>query len=478
MAFQNLIGGDLRPASSGMVIDSIDPATGEAWAQFPRGGPADAVAALAAARDAFPEWSRLAPDARARYLVAAADALTPHLETLAELEARDTGRLLSETSRRDVPLAIELWRAAAHEGEALAEGEVAYLGETGVAVNRREPHGVVLAITPWNAPLLSASQKAALALAAGNTVILKPAELAAASVLRLGEILSGVLPPGVLNIVCGTGDEVGTPLVQSRDVNMITFTGSIETAKKITSASSGAPKPMTLLLGGKSANIVFAEADLDKAAKSAAREGIFTSNAGQICYAGSRILIQRSIYDDFMKRLADEAQLIRLGSPSAPDTSMGPLISRSHHDWVTSFLESGQAEGVELIFGGGHGPGLVEESLAGGFWVEPTLFATDNPGARVCQEEIFGPVAVAMPFESEGDAIRLANESRYGLAAAVWTSDLGVAQRMIRGLNAGMVWVNAYRTGVFPFEGRGDSGYGSDSLAAFTRAKAALIAAG
>jgi (Z)-2-((N-methylformamido)methylene)-5-hydroxybutyrolactone dehydrogenase len=356
------------------------------------------------------------------------------------------------------------------------EGRSVDFGPGSLGLTRREPYGVTLGIIPWNSPISTFSAKAAFGLAAGNTVIIKPAEQATVSTLRLGELLREVLPPGTLNIVSGLGEEVGDPLVRSRGVNKISLTGSVETAKIITRASADSLKPLALELGGKSPNIVFADADLDKAATGVTTQAIFTANAGQICYGGSRILIQRPVYEEMISRMTDIAAGIRLGDPLSAETTMGPIVSAEQYERVTSYLEIGAKEGAELVFGGRFGPEVVGDGrFAGGYWVEPTLFATTDNALRICQEEIFGPVAVAIPFDTEDEAIAIANDSAYGLAAGVWTTNLGTAQRMFRGLETGTVWVNTFRKVLFPLEGVKDSGYGHDSVLAYTREKSCLI---
>jgi aldehyde dehydrogenase (NAD+) len=473
--YSNLIGGELRAAAGGGTLDSIDPATGQVWAKIPRSTAPDAEAAVTAARAAFPGWSALAPAARAHYLRKVADVFAKNAKELAEIETRDNGRIIGETARRDLPGMTYLWNSAAAQCDDAAEGRSVDFGPGTLGLTRREPFGVVLGIIPWNSPISTFSGKAAFALAAGNTFILKPAEQATVSMLRLAELLREVLPPGTLNIVSGLGEEIGDPLVRSRGVDRVSLTGSTETAKLITRASADSLKPMAFELGGKSPNIVFADADLDKAAVGVSTQAIFTGNAGQICYGGSRILIQRPVYDEMISRIRAVAAGVRLGDPLSADTTMGPIVSKEQYDRVVSYLEIGAKEGAELVFGGRFGAELVEGAYAGGYWVEPTLFATGDNSLRICQEEIFGPVAVAIPFDTEEEALAIANDSAYGLAAGVWTTDLGTAQRMFRALDVGTVWVNTFRKVLFPLEGRKDSGYGHDSLLANTREKACLI---
>jgi aldehyde dehydrogenase (NAD+) len=473
--FSNLIGGELR--TTDRLLDSVDPATGAVWARIPRSGQAEAAAAVAAAKEAFPAWAALPAGGRAHYLRKVADVFAANAKELAEIETRDNGRIIKETAKRDLPGMTYLWHIAAAECGAAVEGKTVILGPGSMGFTRREPYGVVVGIIPWNSPISTFSAKAAFALAAGNTVVIKPAEQATVSTLRLGELLREVLPPGVLNIVSGLGEEVGDALVRHPDVGRISLTGSTETAKIITRASTDALKPLAFELGGKSPNIVFADADLDAAAKGISVRSIFTGNAGQVCVAGSRILVQREIFDEMLDRVATIAKGIKLGDPLSPDTTMGPIVSAEQYERVTSYLGIAEKEGAELVFGGRSGAEIVDEPYAGGYWVEPTLYTTTDNSLRVCQEEIFGPVAVALPFDSDDEAVTIANASSYGLAAGVWTRDLDRAHRMFRDLQAGTVWVNTYRTMPpgLPFEGMKDSGYGHDSVLANTREKSCVI---
>ncbi|MGP3913214.1 aldehyde dehydrogenase family protein [Nonomuraea sp. 10N515B] len=472
--YRNLIGGELVAAAR--TMDSVDPATGEVWTRVPASGPAEAEAAVAAARAAFPAWSALPALARAHFLRKVSEVFARHAEELARLETRDNGRILRDTLKKDLPGMAYLWQLAAGQCLDAVKGETVILGPDALGLTRREPYGVVVCIIPWNSPISTFSAKAAYALAAGNTVIVKPAEQASASVLRLGELLAGVFPPGVLNIVSGLGEEVGDALVRHRDVGKISLTGSTATGQAITRASADALKPMTFELGGKSPNIVFPDADLDAAAQGVTVNSIYTGNAGQVCVAGSRILIHRSIWDDMLGRIQRICAGLVLDDPQDLATTMGPIVSAGQFERVTSYLELAEKEGARLVFGGRTGADVVP-GLPGGYWVEPTLFTTEDNSLRVCQEEIFGPVAVALPFETDEEALEIANDSPYGLAAGVWTRDLGRAHRFVRDLQSGTVWVNTFRQMPpgLPFGGVKDSGYGHDSVLEFTREKAAII---
>ncbi|NUP01974.1 MAG: aldehyde dehydrogenase family protein [Nonomuraea sp.] len=472
--YRNLIGGELVRADR--TMDTVNPATGEVWAQIPASGAREADAAVAAARAAFPAWSAMPALGRARYLRKVSELFGRYAEELARLETTDNGRILRDTLKRDLPGMAHLWQLAAGQCLEAVKGDTVVLGPDTLGLTRREPYGVAVCVIPWNSPVSTFSAKAAYALAAGNTVIVKPAEQASASVLRLGELLAEVFPPGVLNIVSGLGEEVGDALVRHRGVGKISLTGSTATGQAITRASADALKPLTFELGGKSPNIVFPDADLDAAAQGVTVNSVYTGNAGQVCVAGSRILLHRSIWDEMLDRIRRVCAGLILGDPLDLATTMGPIVSDGQFERVRSYLETAEKEGARLVFGGRSGAEVVP-GLPGGYWVEPTLYTTEDNGLRVCQEEIFGPVAVAIPFESDEEALAIANDSPYGLAAGVWTRDLGRAHRFVRDLESGTVWVNTFRQMPpgLPFGGVKDSGYGHDSVIEYTREKAAII---
>ncbi|RSM97555.1 aldehyde dehydrogenase [Nonomuraea sp. WAC 01424] len=472
--YRNLIGGELVRADR--TMDTVNPATGEVWAQIPASGAREAEAAVAAARAAFPAWSAMPALGRAHFLRKVSELFGRHAEELARLETRDNGRILRDTLKKDLPGMAYLWQLAAGQCLDAVKGDTVVLGPDTLGLTRREPYGVAVCIIPWNSPVSTFSAKAAYALAAGNTVIVKPAEQASASVLRLGELLAEVFPPGVLNIVSGLGEEVGDALVRHRHVAKVSLTGSTATGQAITRASADALKPLTFELGGKSPNIVFPDADLDAAAQGVTVNSVYTGNAGQVCVAGSRILVHRSIWDDLLGRIRRICAELVLDDPLDLATTMGPIVSAGQFERVRSYLETAEKEGAELVFGGRAGAEVVP-GLPGGYWVAPTLYTTEDNGLRICQEEIFGPVAVAIPFESDEQALAIANDSPYGLAAGVWTRDLGRAHRFVRDLESGTVWVNTYRQMPpgLPFGGVKDSGYGHDSVLEYTREKAAII---
>ena len=369
-----------------------------------------------------------------------------------------------------------LWDRAAGQTLEAVTGRSVQLDATTLGYTKREPFGVVAAIVPFNAPLAHGLAKASVVLAAGNTVVLKPPEQASPAILRFAELVKDILPPGVLNIVSGLGADVGDPLTRHPDVRKITMTGSAGTARMIQRAAADHLTSAVFELGGKSPNIVFSDADLDKAALGVTRQAIFTANAGQACVGGSRILIQRAILNEMLPRMETHMKALKLGDPFDEATTMGPLISKAQFDKVVGYIEYGKKE-TKLLYGGRYGAELVP-SLPGGFWVEPTLFMTEDNSLRICQEEIFGPVATVIPFDTEDEAIAIANDSHYGLAAAVWTKDVARINRCVQEIRAGTVWINTYLQTRYelPFVGMKDSGYGHDDVLEFTREKTAIIA--
>ena len=431
-------------------------------AEVARAGPAEVDEAVARARQALPAWRSLAPGSRAALLYRLADVLAAHLEELAGLEARNAGKAIGD-ARAEMGMVVDTFRYYAGAPERLLGETIPVAG--GQAFTVREPLGVVGLITPWNFPLTIAAWKLAPALAAGNTVVLKPAELTPLTALRFAELaLEAGIPEGVVNVVVGPGRTCGQRLVEHPDVAKIAFTGSTEVGRSIAAGAAATIKRVTLELGGKSANIVFADADLEAAA-AAAPMAVF-GNAGQDCCARSRILVQKSALERFMALLEPHVMALRVGDPLDEDTQMGPLISAGQRETVESFLD-------------GQAPVAFRGSAPGGkgFWFAPTVMAPVDPGDRVAQEEVFGPIVAVIPFAEEADAVRLANDTIYGLSGSIWTRDGARALRVARAVETGVLSINS-NTSVrvsTPFGGFKQSGYGRElgphALEAYTELK-------
>lgn len=466
--FYNLIDGGRRSARSGAWLESKNPATAEVWALIPAGDSSDIDDAVAAARRAFRgPWRKMPAMQRAALLRKIGDLIAAHADELARIETRDNGKILAETMAGDLPAVTQMFHYWAGAADKL-HGETVEIGPTSLNYVRREPIGVVGIVIPWNSPLSVFTAKVGAALAAGNTVVVKPAEAASCSVLAAAQLFAEAgFPPGVVNVVAGLGATAGDALAGHPGVGKITLTGSTATARAITRRSADAIKPLSFELGGKSANIVFADADLDAAAIGTTTMAVFTGSAGQSCIAGSRILVQSSIYDEMVARMSAIARTIRVGDPMDRATGMGPIALDRQFDKVRDYIELGRSEGGEILFGGRSGAELFDPDspFGRGYFVEPTLFAGLDNQARTCREEIFGPVACIMPFEDEEEALAIANDSPYGLVCGLWTNDLKRTHRMAASVDVGAVWVNTYRKihWALPFGGTKDSGYGRDS---------------
>ena len=471
------VGGEWTDAASGRTFTSVNPATAEPLAEVAEGDAADIDAAVSAARNAFEQgrWPEMDGRARARVLHAIADGLEARADELARLETMDNGKPLREARMFDVKESIECFRYYAGWADKIY-GDVIPLPGPYLNYTRREPVGVCGAIIPWNYPLQMAAWKVAPALACGNTVILKPAEQTPLSALELGRIAAEAgLPAGVLNVIPGFGESAGAALVRHPDVDKIAFTGSTEVGRTIQREAAATLKRVSLELGGKSPNIVLADADIEAAVRGAT-SAIFY-NTGQACTAGSRLLVAEQIHDEFLDKLAKRAEGMKPGDPLDPKTRMGPLVSQEQLDRVLGYIEKGKQEGAEMLTGGER----VEVNGKRGYFLNATIFDQVTPEMTIAREEIFGPVLAVTSFADFDEAIALGNQTEYGLAAAVWTRDVKVAHRAAHALRAGTVWINMYHTldTGSPFGGYKQSGYGRElgrhALDLYTQVKSVWV---
>jgi len=479
---QMLIDGRWTDSASGKTFPVYNPATGEVAAQVAEGDREDINRAVAAARKAFDDgsWRNLTPSQRGRIIWKIGDLILEHLDVLAELEALDNGKPIGVAQVADVPLAADLFHymagwATKIEGNTIPISVPYAPGARFHAYTVREPVGVVGQIIPWNFPLLMAAWKLGPVLATGNAVVLKPAEQTPLSCLYLGQLLQEAgVPDGVVNIVPGYGETAGAALAAHDGVDKIAFTGSTEVGKMIVQAAAGNLKKVTLELGGKSPNVLYKDvADLDTAIEGAANAIFF--NHGQCCCAGSRLYAEREIFDDVLNGVVEHARKIRLGPGLCADTDMGPLVSDEQLSRVMGFMESGEHEGASFLSGG-------RRIGDAGYFVEPTVITKSRPDMKIVKEEIFGPVVVAEPFDSPEEILSIANDSEYGLAAAVWTRDIAKAHRTAEMLRAGTVWINCYNIfdSALPFGGYKQSGWGREMghevLDNYTETKAICVA--
>jgi aldehyde dehydrogenase (NAD+)/betaine-aldehyde dehydrogenase len=451
------IGGEFVDSAEGARIAVLNPHDNSLLAEVAEARAADIDRAVEAARRAFPAWKRVWAAERGRLLLKLADAIEADADFLSRLEALDTGHPIRDTRGLDVPRTAATFRYFAGMADKI-DGRVPPV-ETGfLNYIAREPVGVVGQIVPWNFPLMFTGWKLGPALAAGNTVVLKPAELTPLSTLRVAQLAAGILPAGVLNIVPGYGATAGQYLAEHRGVDKIAFTGSTATGRKIVQASAGNLKRVTLELGGKGANIVFDDAPLEAAVMGSAF-AIF-HNQGQACIAGSRLLLQERVADAFLDKFLALAKSIRMGDPLDPQTEMGPLTSTLHQERVLNYIEAARAQGSEILLGG---KTPVRADLQKGCYLEPTV-VTARPEDRVCQEEVFGPFVSVTRFRDEGEVVEIANGTSYGLGGGLWTRDLQRAHRVAAAMRTGMVWINTYKrvNPNSPFGGVGQSGYGRD----------------
>ena len=460
MNIRNYIDGAFSDPVGGQFLDNIDPSTGNAYGLIPRSQAADVDLAVAAAKAAFPAWSSLSAAERSTWLMKVSNAIDAKLDTLALAESKDNGKPLKLATAVDIPRARDNFKfyatAILHDAY-----ETHDMGVNGFNYTLRQPIGVAGCISPWNLPLYLFSWKIAPALAAGNTVVAKPSEVTPATAYLLSEILDEIgFPKGVLNIVHGLGAEVGAAIVAHNDTNIISFTGGTQTGKAISSVAAPMFKKISLELGGKNANVIFDDCDFEDAVNTSVRAAF--ANQGQICLCGSRIYVQRGIYEKFKAAFLERVNGLTVADPLTNEARMGAVVSKEHMEKVLSYIELAKEEGGTLLTGG-HRVKL-DGRCEKGYFIAPTVFENLPAGCRTNQEEIFGPVVTLTPFDTEEEALAMANGTAYGLAATIWTSDLKTAHRMAAGLHAGIIWVNCWllRDLRTPFGGVKQSGVGRE----------------
>jgi aminomuconate-semialdehyde/2-hydroxymuconate-6-semialdehyde dehydrogenase len=474
----NFIGGEFRPPEAGRYLEDVNPATGEVIAEIADSDRSDVDAAVAAASRAFPSWRRTSAEERSKRLLRLASLVEENFDELASLESEDSGKPVALARRLDVPRAVKNFRffatAILH-----AEAKCHPMDDGSLNYTLRQPLGVAGLISPWNLPLYLLTWKIAPAVAAGNCCVAKPSELTPLTANRLAELVAEAeIPPGVVNIVHGRGAGAGRALTSHPGVPLISFTGGTQTGADVMAAAGPLFKKVSLELGGKNPNIVFADADLEEAVAGSIPSSF--ANQGEICLCGSRIFVERTIYDEFLGRFLERTKKLKVGDPQDPATEVGALISRAHLAKVSGYVDLARQEGGEVLCGGTRPAGLPER-LRGGYYLEPAVVVGLDCSRRVMQEEIFGPVVTVAPFDTPEEAVQYANGSRYGLSASVWTRDVGKAHRVAAAIDSGTVWVNTWllRDLRVPFGGMKDSGVGReggfDSLDFFTEAKNVCI---
>ena len=473
----NYINGEFKSPSSNQFLDNYNPATGEVYSLIPDSDSADVNAAVKAAKAAFPVWSALTREERSQHMLNISNGITERLDELAEAESADNGKPVWLAAKVDIPRASDNFKffatAILHDSSELHDADGKFLNYT-----LRQPIGVAGCISPWNLPLYLFTWKIAPALAAGNTVVAKPSEITPMTAYLLSEICNEVgFPKGVLNIVHGLGAKVGSAITEHADVPIISFTGGTETGKTIARVAAPMFKKLSLELGGKNPNIIFDDCDLDEAVNTSLRSSF--ANQGQICLCGSRVYVQKGIYEQFKTRFVKAVSEMKVGDPKSSDSKLGAVVSKAHFDKVLSYVELAKEEGGTVLFGG-----KEAETNLGGWFLEPTVIEGLDEKCRTNQEEIFGPVVTIQPFETEEEVLEYANGTKYGLASTVWTSDLAKAHRVANKLHTGIVWINCWlvRDLRTPFGGVKQSGVGREggweALRFFTEPKNVCIPIG
>ncbi|WP_036771242.1 aldehyde dehydrogenase family protein [Photorhabdus australis] len=470
-SYKMLIGGQWVDSVSKETTKSYNPTTGELLTEYASGNAEDVDLAVSAAKKAFPAWSQTSPIERQSALLKIADLLEAELERFAMLESLDNGKPLNESRDMDLPACIDHFRYFAGVIRAHSD-EASVLDTNALSLVIREPIGVVGQVIPWNFPLLMAAWKLAPALAAGNTIVINPATLTPITLLELGRILNQVLPVGVVNIVTGRGSVVGQAILDHKDVEKVAFTGSTGVGYTVAEAAAKKLIPATLELGGKSANIIFPDANMKKAVKYAAKAILL--NQGQACESGSRLFLHKDIHDEFLKSLKTEFESVRVGDPLEKETQMGSQISQEQMEKILSYIDIAKKEGATILTGGKR---ITGEGYDDGFFIQPTIIINATNEMRVAREEIFGPVLTVIPFNTEEDVISMANDSDYGLGGAVWTQDIDRALRVAKAVRTGRMWINTYHElpAHAPFGGYKKSGLGREThkmmLDAYTQVK-------
>ncbi len=459
-SIKNFINGELVAPQSGAYIDNIEPATGKVYSYVPDADERDVQRAVEAANAAFATWQTTPADERSRYLIAIADRIEEKLHDLAEAESRDNGKPVKLATQVDIPRAASNFRFFGTAAPHFAS-ESHQMEDRAINYTLRQPLGVCGCISPWNLPLYLFTWKIAPALAAGNCVVAKPSELTPMTSYLLAEICREVsLPPGILNIVHGYGHKAGQAIVENDTIKALSFTGGTETGKQIATTVAPSFKKLSLEMGGKNPNIIFADCNFDEALNTSVKSSF--ANQGEICLCGSRILIERSIYSQFRDALVEKAQQLQVGDPQQSDTNLGAVISADHKKKILSYVQLAKEEGGTVLTGGEAVD--VGGRCAGGSFVQPTVIEGLDEHCRVNQEEIFGPVVTLIPFDGEEEAVRMANATEYGLAATIWTQDVSRAHRVAQQVQSGIIWINCWllRDLRTPFGGMKQSGQGRE----------------